>query len=939
MPYNPCDMTLPPEDFEYEPEGITLSLCQQYGDQEYTPVPNGTGTSYPGTQVIENEYYYVEGVWSISADQELTFRNCYFKMAPGAQLIVNCNAARNVTFSGCFFFACDRLWRGIIVNGLPLISLATSNFNFQGCSIEDAARAITPGPVTPFYFDVENSNFINNYIGIYMGAASSYPLVLCKNTKFGTTGNLRPNYTGNKQLRTWPLSEAGVFMQKGYLSCTSGSQFYRMVHGLIMEGGYANIAATGFITLWQGGIAAKDAYVGVRSGTIFKGEEKIPGTNQYDIPFMQYGIYSHGSDLDVSDSHFEDVIERGIFSEGNSNAQKVDIRDSYFEQKSVFPFRHPVAGIEVERSAANGGDPHNTLYRNHCNCTLSDGLGNPPYTCFLVKGAYNAIDRMTISENWDIDLMFGQNATTCRGIAVETKNSSNYSLLFNGIFLHDASYHNTFYGIDFEPVYTSNNHIDGNTCVGRSISGEIVPYNVKCGIHVSARFGDVSLCQNAVHRTGNGIHIQGDCDYPTFSLNEMYDHDFGLFINTSPQVGWQDGRGNMWLGSYNWFAAKKENGTIFNLNDPNMLASRFWIPESNSLPYMPPGYLLSPNPDLQVNPNLKWFRYDDQISTDYCSPIASGAASLSPFQQSIAEGQTGLTGAALWDMERNLYAYLTEHPDQAPQGSAAATFMTQRAGTSVATFAQFDVAFRAATLPVAFEQNTRDQHLNALQQDMEDIRTWIQSGDTTIAQLLALQQSAEAHRTAIAASNAERQQALETSLNAAAAYNTGLTATEPWEQARKTLNALYVNTTLGQPLTEVSYQSVLAIANQLEGGSTRQEAIRLLAPCGQAGFPDESHQHEEETEERSPAYTSLNAPYQITPNPGNGLFLIQLPASQGGTLRVVDFSGRTLQQSRWTAGQRSLSVDLSGEAPGLYAFVLCDPHGQRLHTMKVILQH
>jgi hypothetical protein len=65
-------------------------------------------------------------------------------------------------------------------------------------------------------------------------------------------------------------------------------------------------------------------------------------------------------------------------------------------------------------------------------------------------------------------------------------------------------------------------------------------------------------------------------------------------------------------------------------------------------------------------------------------------------------------------------------------------------------------------------------------------------------------------------------------------------------------------------------------------------------------------------------------PARIWPNPGNGLFTLELgsvPATTGTSIRIVDFSGRQIKNLQ-NLREQSLQIDITGRPDGIYYIIV-----------------
>lgn len=951
--YDPCD---PGDGFAPLPHS---GLCSQFPGYQPTPgydIAGGTVTTLPtGGTLVENVNYLIAGWWELIGTGSVTFRNCNFKMAGNASIqIRNSNSA---TFEGCNFFSCDYMWGAIIVGN------GSHPFTFKACHIEDAATALG---IRTLYITgqkevtIEGNDFVNNYIGL-----SSYtldnlntphfaalPFFTCAGNNFTTTGNLRPyiapgpsgSYAyalmvglNNSNTFVHPqafaginLANVGVVIGGGALSTNT---FSRTRYGMFLRRSVVISAFNQFGLMGNTGIYA-DA-----SQLIVEGDLFDPGAAGFT--YVNHGIFAERTNLTVSYSTFKNKLVWGIRSRKNTNAEVVIIHSNYFEQLgSQCRF-----GVQLERSAAAPSaqiDPHNRIYNNFSDL---QGIGSnllQNYTLFEVNGTNMATDKMSIYDNQELE--FNNAFQSCNAIALLGSNGDNFRVLHNKIALGGTAAPN-FYGVNFSEVASVGNHIDANEIQGVETNNPLFPYSMDCCIHMASGSAQIDLCENVLDKSLQGLHFVSGNAYEVRE-NKMYDHRFGIFIENGPEVGYQDARGNQWLGSYTEFAAIKK-GPLSNFpEDP--INVRFWVSESAQLPFLPPGTMLFPNPDNEPDQNRKWFRFTPDEPLDYCDPSQPAAPPpLSPSEMRVAGGTSTLAAADLWDASRHLYRKLLEQPNLAPTGSVPRAFMDNHANTAVAAFAQLDYNFRQATQFAPAPQADRDNWASDITAQQADIETlWAASNHQPTALSAAQknqlsdhwQQAATAFGSQQSADEARRQQ-VSTALNSAAAYNTGLTATNAQEQARKTLNGIQISLALGNPLTEAQYASLKDIAAQSDDvvGSAQREAAYLLSPCDRAIYA--VHEAHEEGKPLTALHTPQPAAQmRLAPNPSSGLLQVSLPGGASGLIQVSDLSGRKVRTLTVQSNSRHVFLDLSDQPAGIYFLHLFGADGTWLGAAKAVIQ-
>ena len=76
---------------------------------------------------------------------------------------------------------------------------------------------------------------------------------------------------------------------------------------------------------------------------------------------------------------------------------------------------------------------------------------------------------------------------------------------------------------------------------------------------------------------------------------------------------------------------------------------------------------------------------------------------------------------------------------------------------------------------------------------------------------------------------------------------------------------------------------------------------------------------------------------KVYPNPGNGIYNLQIPASTQPTfVKVYDLKGSILTEKKITAGETAAQINITNAPKGIY--VLKTQTGNKVHTQKIELQ-
>jgi len=954
--FDPCNSN---DEFNYS-LSLEQSLCEEFPNFVPSPgctIANGTVTNYGLNELIQNKNFLINGSWAINASNSLIFQNCNFKMASSALITLNCNNTVTMTYDGCNFFSCDQVWRGIVVkHNLSQIGFTGNFFDFTNCRIEDAVSALYfRNPSIAVTYRIFGSTFNNNYVGLRAFRDATWGGTQWMSLQFygnnvGTDRNLRPFYGTNPAPIGWPLAYAGVQLTKLIALVgqpSSINTFHKMHNGIVSENAVLTIIHNDFTTLWTNGILGSSSNLTINQGNQFIGELTVPAGG--NAPIMQNGIFATSCDLDINLNEFERRIRHGIYASENQHGEFIRISQNSFSEaeNTLLSSNTPEhIGIYIERSAAapSPGIPsHNEINLNDFEITT----GN--YSAIVVDGANTATDELTISRNFPItleNLPSGFFGSFVKGIYIRTMNGENTSIGLNQVSI-DGYYQSGNFGILTFTSNAVNISLIGNTVNGVEIASPPDPDYSKT-IHAAiylrnANDANAYLCNNSVDHSFHGLHFARGM--ATVKESKIWNHTYGVWIepyNLLPMLGLQYGRGNQWLGNYIQYAAKRDGGQF-----PEKC--RFWVPESDVLPFLPPSSLVDPNPDLESDPDEKWFRFKPDLSLDYC-PQAFIAENLNELEMEIAQGLlTDLPAAKIWDVKRNLYRKLLENPGLITRYSVLTNFKNANTGSLLESYANVDKAIRSATSFTLPEQESRDNIILILRHKVDQIKTILSSVNydittATSTQLQDLESIVSLVSTTFAnitALDQSRNSQISSQLDESDLLNEALQPTNVQEQNRKDLNRLIIKKLRTTPISESDYSLIQSIACQSEGtvGVAVQESVLLLSGCEQNEFMlNEVGGGERGNKIQSIQTDAESVNMEVSPNPSSGLFQIRLNDPISGNLRIVSAEGATIKHIELNTDQSEFSVNLSRFPVGVYFVVLQNTAGRVLQTLQIVVQ-
>ncbi len=939
-PFNPCVSAL-----SLGPSCLDGSRSCNYVQPNCSPgycwsngVPSIDAGIPPGG-LVQNKVIDIGGVYTIT--KNVTFKDCRFRMSGDARINISPVGAApiNVTFDNCDLYGCTNMWQGIFVDASALTNVL--NFNFFDGNIEDAYKGISLDEGNGnqlLNYQITNNTFRNNHIGItnlrLFGAELN---AIIRRNQFFQTANLAarvgslvddPNLP--PLMPGYPLSYAGIkyvglVTTIGINANGEANLFRCLLNGIITEGIRSNVLSTNntFERITDRGIWAKQGYLAVINCT-FGVEGGI-------------GVLTETAGLLAETNIFGGNWEQGIRSVSNNSALSVRIRNN--NQFNIAAQRWTY-GIYVERPQALFGKQciiDGNIFTVTSNPSSTSGL-----TCIYIHDLANAADEAEVSWN-NISINSTQGGVD--GITIRLSNSDNFNVHDNTIQAGTLVSTTINRGIVLQP-FANQNLSTGHVVKHNNVSG-IVPAtdtfnSINCAFHTD-RIGGVDFCDNTVDLTRWGFHFVHN-NAIRLRENHINHHAIGLYI-VDGAIGLQAGRGNQWSldpNACSQFAASVEFG--------NALSSRFIvdeIEEGTALPWIPANPRLNPNPII-----TNWFHTLISLGLDYCLPGAEAPPTqeLTSYEKEAVEGTSALTGAALWDLKRETFTKLLIFSDLRPVGSPEATFFNSLSSTSIASFAQVTQQVRSGSSVSVADQTAFDGFQEAIEQTFENLKALDES--ITYADPGNLSDSWFSQRAALLqqiALNAENHAILENGWNQqmvvamqnALAYNTSITATLPFESARKTLNELYIRHLLSQPMTEPLYAQALSLAQQdvMTNGNATEEVVTFLAPCDQGLFRgSEEEGHERGEEHKDPHVTNLTR-LQIAPNPTTGLAEVSLPNQDGGLLTVYNSHGQKVKTLSISLGVSKVSIDFGQNPNGFYWIVLTDEKGKVFGTTKVSIIH
>ncbi|MFM9950607.1 MAG: right-handed parallel beta-helix repeat-containing protein [Saprospiraceae bacterium] len=929
-----------PEECSEKPEfqaKYEVSLCELFGKEEPditigTDINSNTNASTLGFTITTSQKIRINGKLHLNAT--LIFLNCVLEFGPGAEIFIQAN--RTMFAYGSKLYACDDMWRGIVVKPHGQLTLNT-------CHVEDAQYAISAEDNA--FLSLLSNRFNRNYVGIRNISPTG-----------GSTGLNFNYFSGNTFLCSDPLngpypsqaptpgevSYAGILLSKCVASIgkydVTANAFARMHYGIHATKSTVVVQNCTFRSMigLAGDNASATGIFCENSTLIVKGVYQ-PGTGLYlGSSFFEdcgySGILAIGSNtLNIANNYFLGEQTYGISSKANLFSAQIQISRNTFEVSETAN----VAGVLLERSSSSGGGIHNVITRN---AIVMAGATDAKYGIH-VTCPFAASDRMEITHN---KITVTNTADLIFPIYVAASLADKFQILNDTINFTSSNFAAERWGISMVDGYGSGHLIKENRIIG---SGTHNPG--QCAIHVdNAR--NVNICANYTDHTLRGIHLLGALDPCKVQNNDLNAHGQGVFISPGsigvPGIGTQLRHGNIWSttsGDYTLWAAE-----CHSFVDPFL--SRF-ITESTDPSILPSSALLSPS--------TGWFSY---LAGDgnYCVPLPpSFSDDLSGLQEETATGGLDTyidTPLDEWEMEYALMLNLRNNPDLL-QNTDAQSFFTANSNTTAGSLSHSLFGLKTAMTPGLTEQGEIDDIRKYIEIVIDTLialgNSYTTPPDTTTGSIdttflnakqllvLSLLDYMEEQQDWIDDMSVTRTAALA----ALKDFNATIIVPHKYEENHKILNNYLIQLALGAA-TNTDYEDIVDIATQ-QSPDTTGSAVRfvrnLLPLCEQANYLEDEAASEESLEVPRPGVAAPQPdPLTVYPNPADGSLNIRLLKGIAGKLLVRNADGK-IMYNREIGEQNGLhlQVDTRQWPVGIYLCTIQDYSGDQGRWISFIIVH
>lgn len=564
-------------------EDSLATNCMPLPDTVYFSDLIATGQLLSSTAASTNsQNIYVAGVWIIDAGLSYSFAHgSVVQMSPGAQIIVSSGATLNLSNATIQAACANCLWQRILVQNNGTISVYATTFRDAQYAIQAEDGAILQ--------DITESNFLNNFIGIYIAPNANYNnLILGKfrDNVFsapsilptyvgvpgtptldisGTVSTITPNGVGLAGIYGWDIPALNLNLSPAALSNT----FQRMVAGIVLFNSNFSTNSCNFNTMTQTALYPTNlAYQGcgvhVQSPLLIDFKETKIEDCSFENCFI--GISGISSGMRIYRNQMTNIEDMGVRSMRLFNTI-VHVQNNTFSDME----RLGVAAFDP-RIPSDIWIDNNTIEMN-----TVPGEG----ACILINDNPTGDASSLVISNNNLKANQAEN-----GIAVLNHENSN-DPKFSGLIQSNRI---TMEGNSPERAGISSMNsrlqIECNTISGDGQTlGATNTYGI---VAAGGALGGVSTYQcNTVTNTYTGVFFEGFNNTVTFRGNGFDRHDIGLLMDGGSIIGNQfDNQGyygNTWTHSTNLDAVHQGIALIQN-------QSQFFINSTPSLDFRPHNY-------------------------------------------------------------------------------------------------------------------------------------------------------------------------------------------------------------------------------------------------------------------------------------------------------------------------------------------------------------
>ncbi len=921
----------------------------QVGDQaspaitDLTDVPGYTPNQ--GTYCLE-----VHGSFFVSENYK--FVNCEFKMMPGSTFFINPTFPSNLVEinDNCKFYGVDEMWNGIVVSTPfgPPNNLTQLEFKFHNSSIRDAVYAIRIE--SNLILTVVNSEFINNYIGIYSSKTIGSPRNILVRDFLGNTfktimgsggiGTMLHPYDSNQPYTYNQKSYAGVYLDNVWNftvgenpSGAFGLNIFQDLHnGVFCNRTNLEVKGSKFINIFD-----QSPYVS--TGT------QVPGAI---LAYSNYGLYSlkvQGLGKEVpcivnsmNGILFKDQLNVEI-NDCNIDAKILGVSGS----SDIIPSTNykindnKIIGsfggcnlAEIYNTSGNREINNNTVLLNQYNGPKPSGStgdwGIKVLNSFQSPSTGVNIQNNVVAINRNID----PSDLTC-GICVG--DLANIQVNDNTISAGSGANAN----LNWQGIFSSNCS-NGNITVNQITGSGIEDGKLATGIVINSSPG-MNIACNVLNKTQKGMLFLGDCSLDRIALNEFNVHRTGLhYLKGTSTAPVQNDVRNKWLSTSTNFCAWNEE------DNPVMIQASGYLVHTLSMPYMPiPRY-----------PTIGWFTSPvNQSSIQYCSGnglIGGGSDDqltqnyFNSVIQSNFPAMTFQTGRQFW-AQWNLYRTYNQNQGLFGPYQNVGTWVSAQSNSTLGSLStMYDKMPHLGFGPLTqSELNTITSHLSALLSSQTIIIELMQT--STGAQLTGLQTQLSSIQDSLGLLDSITQQFVVNfnankeshRLNAIQQLQTIVPVLLPESNLKNAIQIYLSNIAVGASLPNSEIQILQNIASQcyMEGGPGVLLARNLLKRAGIAGVynDDQLCSFIPQPIVASTAGHIDASGLTLFPNPASSSVKIMLKDEKIMELEIADLKG--LVKMKVMPESSETDVDISTLESGMY-IIKSRSNNSTIHYRKLI---
>ena len=823
-------------------------------------------------------------------DQDINFNSANIVMQPCAEILVKrvgSGAFPTLRLETNQINGCEQMWRGITVEDGARLELLENGIADAEFAV--TAKASFAGASNLTSVAIQDNLFRRNHVGvIFEGTANQLSTVVhfpfVNNTFLGFEPNsslLPPctpglvNYTPNYGYAGVVTLHTGLFLGASLPSGQISNEFNGLRNGVISKRARLDVRGNRFkninLELWgtinlnefnPGGVAAPTyEYSAGIAVAVEQGSATILGN---DFDQCMHGVFTAFANADIRDNEFNPV---GIAVEAYAPLS-LNIRNNI---NMVFGRR---AFVARELNASG-------------RYVIADNAGTN-----------GAVLGLTDNFNWFFPAIHAANVggiylenARISGNEITVNNAGRYGFRLEG---------NGGWVIDRNFVYGTNQLLregfnllqsDFNYLSDNFVDRDILQNNRGTAFKLSNSIGN-RLCCNTANKTHKAFEFEINCDGTELFTNNMVQQNQSIFCQ-SGIIGTQFDRGND-------FGTLPETAThLGTFNE--IFFSRFRVLLLNK-PYAPAAVAFAPGTPL----GTPWFIGQGLHATCDTLAICKEPGKLPDLQEDIddtdrafANGDFGADNPVLqWEGERSLYAKLERKADLRDDDTQVMAFYdNEKNGKQGAYYEAQKALFAQRQLEAVHKDSLAaiTTVLDSLDAQLNVKLTILQTahGQDSLNLLEAVRQNVAAqawytHTLTQLQNNIE--QARMQKVQAAVLLNSTLPADEIYEQNRKTINGIYLQT-LAQNvlmLTPAQFAAVSSIAHQcvFEGGSAVLDA-RMLYQLHEIKTFDDDTLCSDSRQQRKVILQHKGPQVLLQPNPASDLVQIKgVPESEWVGIRI-----------------------------------------------------